>query len=114
MIARNALSFGVPRLAVVAGAVPAALAGLPQPDAVFVGGAVATPGVLDVCWAALSSGGRLVANSVSLEAEARLIAFYQEHGGALTRFVLWHADSIGRMTVMRPAMPVFQYSATKP
>jgi len=114
MIAHNALTFGVPRLAVVDGVVPAALAGLPSPDAVFVGGAVAAPGVLEACWTALPPGGRLVANSVSLEAEARLIAFQQEHGGNLLRFAISHADSIGRMTVMRPAMPVFQYVGMKP
>lgn len=114
MIARNALTFGVPRLAVIDGVVPSALAGLPPPDAAFVGGAVAAPGVLEACWTALPSGGRLVANSVSLEAEARLIAFHHEHGGELIRFAISHADAIGRMTVMRPAMPVLQYAGTKP
>ena len=37
-IARNALALGVPDLRVVEGAAPAALAGLPAPDAVFIGG----------------------------------------------------------------------------
>ena len=37
-IRRNAAAFGVPGLAVVEGAAPAAFAGLPPPDAIFVGG----------------------------------------------------------------------------
>jgi precorrin-6Y C5,15-methyltransferase (decarboxylating) len=114
MMARNALAFGVPRLAIVAGEAPAALADLPSPDAVFVGGAVAVPGVLGACWSALRPGGRLVANSVSLQAETRLLAFRDEHGGELVRIAISHADAIGRMTVMRPAMPVLQYAGTKP
>ena len=54
------------------GRAPDALAGLPTPDAVFIGGGITNPGVLDACWAALRPGGRLVANAVTLEAEAVL------------------------------------------
>ena len=39
-VGRNADLLGVPDLEIIAGAAPEALAGLPQPDAVFVGGAV--------------------------------------------------------------------------
>ena len=45
-IRRNAAAFGVPALEIVEGEAPAALEGLPQPDAVFVGGG-ATPDVLE-------------------------------------------------------------------
>ena len=37
-IRRNATALGVPGLSVVEGAAPAALAGLPRPDAIFIGG----------------------------------------------------------------------------
>ena len=68
---RNAAALGVPGLQVVEGRAPAALDGLPAPDAVFVGGgADRAPGVLERCWAALRPGGRLVANAVTLESEA--------------------------------------------
>ncbi len=68
----NAVRLGVPGLEVVEGWAPEALAGLPVPDAVFVGGGATVPGVLEDCWAALPSGGRLVANAVTVESEAVL------------------------------------------
>ena len=72
-IARNALAFGVPDLRIVEGAAPDVLAGLPGPDAVFVGGGASDPGVLDAAVAALRGGGRLVANGVTLETQATLL-----------------------------------------
>ena len=43
-IRRNAAAFGVPALEVVEGTAPAALAGLPPPDAIFVGGGASDAG----------------------------------------------------------------------
>ncbi len=113
-IDRNARALGVPRLKVVEGEAPAALHGLsPTPDAVFVGGGVAQPGTLEACWAALAPGGRLVANAVTLEAEARLIAFRADHGGELVRISVARAEPVGRLQTMRPLLDVLQYSAVK-
>ena len=66
---RNALALGVPRLDVREGRAPAALAGLPAPDAIFIGGGLTEPGLIERCWEALRPGGRLVANAVTLEGE---------------------------------------------
>nr|WP_284291652.1 precorrin-6Y C5,15-methyltransferase (decarboxylating) subunit CbiT [Angustibacter aerolatus] len=55
-VSANAAALGVPRLRVVEGSAPAALADLPAPDAVFVGGGATAPGLLDRCWAALRPG----------------------------------------------------------
>ncbi|MEU9844982.1 precorrin-6y C5,15-methyltransferase (decarboxylating) subunit CbiE, partial [Actinomadura sp. NPDC048032] len=63
-IGRNAGALGVPGVRVVAGRAPDALEGLPPPDAVFVGGGLTVPGLLERCWDALRPGGRLVANAV--------------------------------------------------
>ncbi len=73
-ITANATALGVPDLRVVVGRAPAALAGLPPPDAIFVGGGGSDPALLDACWAALRPGGRLVANAVTLQTEAALVA----------------------------------------
>ncbi|MED7949465.1 precorrin-6y C5,15-methyltransferase (decarboxylating) subunit CbiE [Streptomyces sp. BE303] len=113
-IARNAAALGVPRLRVVTGAAPAALAGLPGPDAVFVGGGLTAPGLLDACWTALAPGGRLVANTVTLESEALLTEWYRRHGGELLRLAVAHAVPVGGFTGWRQAMPVTQWSAAKP
>ncbi|WP_395293364.1 precorrin-6y C5,15-methyltransferase (decarboxylating) subunit CbiE [Kitasatospora hibisci] len=113
-ISGNAAALGVPRLQVVTGPAPAALAGLPTPDAVFVGGGLTAPGLLEACWAALPAGGRLVANTVTLESEALLTAWYRRHGGELLRIATAHAVPVGGFTGWRQAMPVTQWSAVKP
>ncbi|MEU6478078.1 precorrin-6y C5,15-methyltransferase (decarboxylating) subunit CbiE [Streptomyces sp. NPDC047017] len=112
-ILRNAERLGVPGLRIVTGAAPAALAGLPAPDAVFIGGGLTAPGLLDACWAALPPGGRLVANTVTLESEALLAGARRRHGGELVRLAVAHAVPVGGFTGWRQAMPVTQWSAHK-
>ncbi|MEU6995407.1 precorrin-6y C5,15-methyltransferase (decarboxylating) subunit CbiE [Streptomyces sp. NPDC046465] len=113
-ITRNAERLGVPALRVVTGAAPAALTGLPTPDAVFIGGGLTAPGLLDAGWAALPPGGRLVANTVTLESEALLTEWYRRHGGELVRLAVAQAVPVGGFTGWRQAMPVTQWSVTKP
>ncbi|NKY13697.1 precorrin-6y C5,15-methyltransferase (decarboxylating) subunit CbiE [Streptomyces somaliensis] len=112
-ITRNAAALGVPGLRVVTAAAPDGLAGLDAPDAVFVGGGITAPGLLDACWAALRPGGRLVANTVTLESEALLAEWYRRHGGELVRLAVAHAVPVGGFTGWRQAMPVTQWSVTK-
>ncbi|MGW1882696.1 precorrin-6y C5,15-methyltransferase (decarboxylating) subunit CbiE [Streptomyces sp. NPDC001970] len=112
-IARNAEALGVPGLRVVTAAAPSGLDGLPVPDAVFIGGGLTAPGLLDACWSALPAGGRLVANTVTLESEALLADRYRRHGGELVRLAVAHAVPVGGFTGWRQAMPVTQWSVTK-
>ena len=114
LIVANAMALGVPRLEVVEGEAPAALAALDAPDAVFVGGGVAVPGMLEACWQALRSGGRLVANAVTLEGEAALTAFRGRHGGNLGRISVSRAAPVGPFTGWKPFMPVTQLALTRP
>ncbi|MGE5442763.1 MAG: cobalamin biosynthesis bifunctional protein CbiET, partial [Bacteroidota bacterium] len=79
-----------------------------------LGGGVAHPALLDRCWDFLHSGGRLVANAVSLEAAARLIAFRRRHGGDLTRLAVSRAGPVGKLSAFRALMEVTQYAGTKP
>ncbi|MDT0567667.1 bifunctional cobalt-precorrin-7 (C(5))-methyltransferase/cobalt-precorrin-6B (C(15))-methyltransferase [Streptomyces sp. DSM 3412] len=113
-ITRNADRLGVPGLRVVTGAAPAALAELPRPDAVFIGGGLTAPGLLDACWAALPAGGRLVANTVTLESEALLADAHRRHGGELVRLAVAQAVPVGGFTGWRQAMPVTQWAVRKP
>ncbi|MBL8575953.1 MAG: precorrin-6y C5,15-methyltransferase (decarboxylating) subunit CbiE [Mesorhizobium sp.] len=113
-IRRNASAFGVPGFQVVEGAAPAALAGLPMPDAVFIGGGGTDGGVMDAAISALPSGGRLVANAVTLEMEGLLLARHAELGGDLVRIAISRETAIGSMSGWRPAMPVTQWSWVKP
>ena len=112
--ARNAAALGVPELEIVQGRAPEALAGLTRPDAVFIGGGMMDDGVFDAAWSALKSGGRLVANAVSLETEARLAGYFQHFGGDLVRLQVARADRVGGMSGWRPAMPVTQWRVRKP
>jgi len=113
-IARNAAALGVPRLRVVTGPAPEALGDLPAPDAVFVGGGLTAPGLLETCWQALPPGGRLVANTVTLESEAVLAQWYGRLGGSLVRLAVAQAAPVGGFTGWRQAMPVTQWSVVKP
>jgi len=113
-IRRNALALGVPDLAVVQGRAPAALEGLAAPDAVFIGGGVSEPGLIATGCTALRPGGRLVANAVTLEGEAALLAAYAAQGGSLRRLAVSRAGPVGGLYGWRTAMPVTQWAWTKP
>jgi precorrin-6Y C5,15-methyltransferase (decarboxylating) len=113
-IAANAEQLGVPGLRIVEGTAPAALTGLPVPDAIFVGGGLTAPGLLDACTDVLQPGGRLVANAVTLESETLVVAGQARLGGTLTRIVIQRAEPIGGFTGWRPAMPVTQWVWHKP
>ncbi|MEV6249618.1 precorrin-6y C5,15-methyltransferase (decarboxylating) subunit CbiE [Streptomyces sp. NPDC051742] len=112
-ITRNADALGVPALRVVTAAAPDGLASLPVPHAIFIGGGLTAPGLLDACWDALPAGGRLVANTVTLESEALLADRYRRHGGELVRLGVSTAVPVGGFTGWRQAMPVTQWSVTK-
>src|SRR5262249_5764544 len=95
---------------------PAAFDGLAAPDVVFLGGGLSDPGVFEGAWSALKSGGRLVANAVSLQSEARLIDLFQRHGGELVRLEVSRAGKGGssKVFVWRQASPIIQWRVRKP
>jgi precorrin-6Y C5,15-methyltransferase (decarboxylating) len=113
---RNAATLGTPDLVIVQKRAPEAFADLPRPDAVFIGGGLSDPGVFEAAWSALKSGGRLVANAVSLQSESQLIGFFQRHGGELVRLEVAKAGKAGTggVFVWRPAAPIVQWRARKP
>lgn len=114
LIAHNRDALGVPQLQLVAGEAPDALAGLEFPDAIFIGGGVTVPGVLELCWQALKPGGRLIANAVTLQSEAMLVAFRARHGGELTRIAIAQAQPLGDFDTWRSALPITLLQVHKP
>jgi precorrin-6Y C5,15-methyltransferase (decarboxylating) len=113
-IARNASRLGVPGLEIIAGRAPDALPlDREPPDAIFVGGGVSEAGILDICWSVLGRGGRLVANAVTMEGEAALVALFGLHGGEMTRLSISHLDRVGGFHAWHPAMPVTRYVGWK-
>jgi precorrin-6B C5,15-methyltransferase / cobalt-precorrin-6B C5,C15-methyltransferase len=113
-VMRNAAGLGVPWLRLVEGSAPDCLAGLPAPDAVFIGGGAQQPGMIETVWAALRPGGRMVVNAVTIETEAVLLDAVSRLGGTLTRLGVERRDRIGGLHGFRPALTVTQWAATKP
>jgi precorrin-6Y C5,15-methyltransferase (decarboxylating) len=112
-IGRNAAALGVPGLKPVHGEAPEATELLPAPNAIFIGGGLTVPGMVETCWARLKPGGRLVANAVSLESEALLARWRDELGGNMVRINISRAKPIGERTLWRPLSPVTQWAAIK-
>jgi precorrin-6Y C5,15-methyltransferase (decarboxylating) len=112
-IRANAARLGVPGLRTVLGVAPAALTGLPTPDAVFVGGGATEP-TLQQVWTALRPGGRLVVHAVTQETEMLLAGRWRQHGGELSRIAVEHLEPIGGFSGWKPARAVVQWSAVRP
>lgn len=108
----NAGRLGVPGLVVAHGRAPAVLAGLPTPNAVFVGGG-ASAETVERCWSSLAPGGRLVVHCVTQETELVVTACWQRHGGELTRISVEQLERIGRYHGWKPARAVVQWSVSK-
>jgi precorrin-6Y C5,15-methyltransferase (decarboxylating) len=113
MIARNAAALGVPDLRIELGAAPEALKDLSPPHAIFIGGGIGAAGLLAQVWASLRPGGRLVANVVTTEGEARLLDWHARQGGALTRIAVSRAEPAGPHHLWRPLAMVTQFAAVK-
>jgi precorrin-6B C5,15-methyltransferase / cobalt-precorrin-6B C5,C15-methyltransferase len=113
-ITDNMAALGTPHLQLVQGKAPAALQNLPTPDAIFIGGGTTSTGLLDTCWVALRSGGRLVANAVTVESELQLLQLQQQVGGELTRIAIQRTSSIGNFLGWKPLIPITQLVSIKP
>lgn len=121
-IAENALAHGV--VVDVRGEAPSAfdeavlshrgVDGVPRPSAMFIGGGLTQPGLVEACYERLPAGGRLVANAVTAESEAVLAQWHSRVGGELRRFQHYRGEPVGGFTGWRPAMPVTQWLVTKP
>jgi precorrin-6Y C5,15-methyltransferase (decarboxylating) len=113
-IVQNAAALGVSGGLTVLDAAPLHFEHAPDPDTIFIGGGVTTPGIIEGCWDALLDGGRIVANAVTIESEAVLVKWHAAVGGTLRRFQIDHAEPLGSMTTWRPTLPVTQWIADKP
>ena len=110
-IADNAAAFGA-KVEVHFDA-PEAFEFVSPPSAVFIGGGLTTPGLIDACYDRLVDGGRLVANAVTAESEAVMTQSYSRLGGELRRYQHYRGEPLGKFTGWRPAMPVTQWVVTK-
>ncbi len=107
----NAAAFGVG--IDVRGEAPDAFDGAEPPSAIFIGGGLTQPGLLDACLDHLPAGGRLVVNVVTTESEAAVTQAYTRLGGKLRRFQHYHGKALGAFTGWQPHYPVTQWAMTK-
>ena len=110
-IGSNAAAFGVS--IDVRGEAPKAFEGAETPSAIFIGGGLTQPGLLDACLDKLPAGGRLVANAVTAESESLLTQAHSRLGGQLRRFQHYRGEPLGGFTGWRPQMPVTQWAVTR-
>ena len=117
LIAANAAAFGAANVRVVADRAPSAFAGLPDPDAVFVGGlGRETQAALAASYGRLKPGGALAVNVASLENLAETHAALRQAGGDVGVLLCQFARGVQQLEAMRfaAANPSFLVHAVKP
>jgi precorrin-6Y C5,15-methyltransferase (decarboxylating) len=104
----NRERFGVvANLHIVPGHAPEALAALPDPQAVFVGGSSGgLREILDRVWARLPPGGRLVASAVTEDSRVELHHFVGDRPAEWTELSIARGEWLAGQRVMRPYLPV--------
>ena len=113
-IKTNAEALGVPDLTIIEKTAPDCLNELKAPDAIFIGGGITYPGLLDTAIERLKPNGRLVANTVTLEGETTLINAQQQHSGTLTRFTIEQTTKLGKFRGWQAERPIVQWVYQKP
>jgi precorrin-6B C5,15-methyltransferase / cobalt-precorrin-6B C5,C15-methyltransferase len=112
----NRERFGViANLHIVPGHAPAALAELPAPHAVFIGGSSGNlDEMLDTLWMRLQPGGRLVASAVTEDSRVALHRFVGERAAEWTEISVARGERLAGQRVMRPYLPVLLMKLEKP
>ena len=116
LILANAETFRVRNLKAIHGTAPAVFAGLPAPDAIFVGGTgreVAR--LLAAAWMALRPGGQLVINVATLESLSATHAALKELAGAVNVLMVNVARGTEQLETLRfeAVNPTFLLAAGK-
>ncbi|MCI0456806.1 MAG: precorrin-6y C5,15-methyltransferase (decarboxylating) subunit CbiE [Gemmataceae bacterium] len=117
LILANAQTFAVRNLTPVHGTAPAVFAGLPAPDAVFVGGTgheVAR--LLEAAYGVLRPGGRLVVNVATLETLSATYGVLKRLAGSVRVLLVNVARGTEQLETLRfeAVNPTFLLSVSKP
>jgi precorrin-6B C5,15-methyltransferase / cobalt-precorrin-6B C5,C15-methyltransferase len=117
LIVANAKTFGVFNLKAIHGAAPAIFAGLPPPDAIFVGGTgheVAR--LLQAAFLALQPGGRMVVNVATLESLSATYATLKSLAGPVQVSLVNIARGVEQLETLRfeAVNPTFLLCIGKP
>jgi precorrin-6B C5,15-methyltransferase / cobalt-precorrin-6B C5,C15-methyltransferase len=102
LIVANAQTFGIQNLKAVHGSAPAVFAGLPAPDAIFVGGSGHDLGrLLTSAYEVLRPGGKLVANVATLETLTATYAAFKQLGKNVQVLMVNIAQGVEQMETLR-------------
>ena len=112
-INNNAMNLGVIDIRIYEGKASDVLHELDSPDAVFIGGGITDTKTLHACIDRLKAGGRLVANTVTIQGEAILTSLYNQYGGEMCRISVDRLVPVGGFSGWKPLMPVTQYIFVK-
>ena len=117
LIKENARQFGCDHIQLIEGRAPEALKNIETPvDKVIIGG---TGGKMEdiFVWShqAMVTGGRIVANFVTLENAAEAMAFMKKYfiEAELIQVAISRGDAIGGLTLLRAANPIFIITGKK-
>ncbi|BDH57533.1 precorrin-6y C5,15-methyltransferase (decarboxylating) subunit CbiE [Tsukamurella sp. PLM1] len=110
-VARNAARAGV-RLELVVSDSADLTTDLPQPDAIFIGGGL-TENLAAACVGVLPQGGRLVANTVTVEGQALAAALRTRYGGELRSYTVADLRPLGAGTARQPRRPIVTWVYVK-
>ena len=116
-IEENCKQFGLTRIRVVRGEAPEALAELPDPDAIFIGGnGGRLTDILASAAARLRPGGRLVLNCITVENFGRAWEWLGNRGWKpeATSVQLAHSRALGTLSCFEPERPITIVRARRP
>jgi precorrin-6Y C5,15-methyltransferase (decarboxylating) len=117
LIGANAARLGVRPAGVLEGEAPAALAGLPDPDRVLIGGGgTGRSALLEAVLGRLRPGGRVVLPLATLEALSQLRPLLEQAGFrvSITQLQAWRGAPLADGTRLAPLNPVLVLTGARP
>lgn len=118
LIKENAARFSTRNLTVVEGAAPAALDGLPHLDVALIGGSGRRlPEILDIIGTRMHSGGRIVANAITMQTVAACLDYFHAHAEDYTyeaiQVQISRLERVGPYDMAKALNPIYIITAQR-
>ena len=118
LIKENAARFSTRNLTVVEGAAPAALDGLPPLDVALIGGSGRSlPEILDIIGTRMHSGGRIVANAITMQTVAACLDYFHVHAEIYTyeaiQVQISRLERVGPYDMAKALNPIYIITAQR-
>ena len=118
LIKENAARFSTRNLTVVEGVAPAALDGLPHLDVALIGGSGRRlPEILDIIGTRMHSGGRIVANAITMQTVAACLDYFHVHAELYTyeaiQVQISRLERVGPYDMAKALNPIYIITAQR-